>query len=429
MKARIPFAQRSVSPYSPLLIVLTIAAVCWGVQSPKTVQRRTPRLSGLRTIQLPEPASTNTTSLEKALADQQQATAAPSDQRLQFPDIGQLAWAAQGVQVPRAPSAAAAAANKQVPPLKVYFVLADGVYVYNPVEHSLQQVSNTDERQEMTTSVLGQPGRPVGGAQIVLVGTLRDFAVQYGPRARTAMLLQAGQAVQNIELEAVALGLTFVGAENINVNVARRILRLSKGLDPLYVIFVGYPASQTTAVTTEQPVAAPSGRKVLLVVPQQGYQDQELAETRRALELAGVPVVVASTRQGPLVGTFGGQVKADLLINQVNLSDYGAIVFIGGPGAIDYFNNPSVLSLARQATAQRKVVAAIGTAPTILANAGVLKGVRATGFLPEQERIQRGGATYTGNPVEKDGLTVTATGALAVPLFVQAIIEGLSQAG
>jgi len=428
MKARIPFAQRSVSPYSPLLIVLTIAAVCWGVQNPKPVQRRTPRFSGLKTIQLPEPVSTNTATLEKALVDQQRATV-PSDQRLQFADIGQLAWAAQGVRVPRAPSAAAAAANKEAPPLKIYFVLADGVYVYNPVEHSLQQASNTDNRQEMTTSVLGQPGRPVGGAQIVLAGSAHDFAAQYGPRARTAMLLQAGQAVQSIELEAVALGLTFIGTENVNINNARRILRLSKGLEPLYAIFVGYPAGREPAVTTEQPVAAPSGRKVLLVVPQQGYQDQEFAETKRALELAGVPVLVASTRQGPLVGTFGGQVKADLLINQVNLSDYGAIVFIGGPGAVDYFNNPSALSLARQATAQQKVVAAIGTAPTILANAGVLKGVRATGFLPEQERIQRGGAVYTGNPVEKDGLTITATGALAAPLFVQAIIEGLSQGG
>ena len=429
MTARIPFAQRLQSLCSSLLIVLMIAAVCSGVQQPKAVQRRTPRLSGLKTIQLPEPVSTNTTTLETALVEQQQAIA-PSDQRLQFTDISQLAWAAQGVRVPRAASVAAAAANKEQPPLKVYFVLADGVYTYNPVEHSLQQASNADGRQDITTSVLGRPGRIVGGAQIVLAGSSRDFAAQYGPRARTAMLLQAGQAVQSIELEAVALGLTFVGTENININIARRVLRLSKGLEPLYALFVGYPASQAPAVTTEPPVVtAPSGKKVLLVVPQQGYQDQELAETKRALELAGVSVLVASTRQGPLVGTFGGQVKADLLVNQVNLSDYGAIVFIGGPGAIDYFNNPSALTLARQASDQRKVVAAIGTAPTILANAGVLKGVRATGFLPEQERIQRGGAVYTGNPVEKDGLTITATGALAAPLFVQAILEGLSQAG
>ena len=34
---------------------------------------------------------------------------------------------------------------------------------------------------------------------------------------------------------------------------------------------------------------------------------------------------------------------------------------------------------------------------------------------------------YTGNPVEKDGLMITATGPLAAGLFTQAILEGLGE--
>ena len=154
-------------------------------------------------------------------------------------------------------------------------------------------------------------------------------------------------------------------------------------------------------------------------MPPQGFQDEELLATKRALEQAGVQVMIASTRMGQLIGMHGGTMRADLLLNQANLDNFSAVVFIGGVGAIDYLNNPVVANLVRQANAQRKVLAAIGTAPSILAGAGALKGARATAYISEQARLVQGGALYTGNPVERDGLTVTATGALAVPVFAQ----------
>jgi protease I len=280
----------------------------------------------------------------------------------------------------------------------------------------------------MAMALVSRPDSPIGGAQIILAGASREFATTLGTQARTTMLLQAGQAAQSIQLQAVALGLTFVSVDSVNLNSVRRVIRLSKGLDPLYVIFVGYPANKTTGTAvTPATVAQPGSKRVLLVVPQQGFQDQELFETKRALELVGVPVQVASTRLTSITGMLGGTATPDLLLNQAKLSDYGGIVFIGGAGVAEYLNNPAALSLARQAADQRKVVAAVGTAPTILATAGILKGVRVTGYLPEQARIVQGGATYTGNPVEKDGLIITATSAPAVPLFVQAIVEGLGE--
>jgi protease I len=141
-----------------------------------------------------------------------------------------------------------------------------------------------------------------------------------------------------------------------------------------------------------------------------------------------VQVVVASSRQGPLTGMLGGTTQADVLLNQVNVDNFNAVIFVGGVGALEYFNNPVAQNLARQAFARHKVLAAIGTAPTILANAGVLRGARATAYISEQQRVTLGGADYTGNPVEKDGLTVTATGPLAVAPFAKAILDGLAEA-
>ena len=76
-----------------------------------------------------------------------------------------------------------------------------------------------------------------------------------------------------------------------------------------------------------------------------------------------MPVQVASTRLTTITGMLGGTANADLLLNQAKVGDYGAIVFIGGAGVVEYFSNPAAMNLIRQAADQRKVVAAIGTAP------------------------------------------------------------------
>ncbi|OHB66605.1 MAG: hypothetical protein A2Y77_13080 [Planctomycetes bacterium RBG_13_62_9] len=198
-------------------------------------------------------------------------------------------------------------------------------------------------------------------------------------------------------------------------------------MEPIYAAFIGYPAGQAPP-SAIQDATPQGGRRALLVVAPQGFQEEELMATKRALELAGVQVMVASTRLGQLTGMLGGSIRADLLLNQAKADDFNAIVFIGGVDTMIYVNNSIALNLARQATTKRKVLAAIGTAPSILAGAGLLRGVRSTAYLSEQDRMVQAGAIYTGNPVEKDGLIVTATGPAAAALFARAILDGLVEA-
>jgi protease I len=427
MTGRTPFADRLARRshiLHALLILLALGAVCWAQQQgPPDTQRRTPRPPRVRTIQLPQPVIDGNVSVEKALREQQPAVL-PSDQRLQFPEIGQLLWAAQGVLFSQ--SAAAAA---MPPALKLYVVLPDGVYEYKPIGYTLEQITDNDERQTMAATASGL-GASIGGAQIILSGSQRDFSLRYGPRARTAMLLAAGQAAQSLRLEAASLGLVCVDIENTNMNIARRITRLPRSVEPLETIVVGYPGGQAaTPAPTPIPPKEPAPKKALLIVPPQSFQDQELLETKRLLEYNGVSTVIASTRLGPLQGVLGNSIDAAMLINQANVADYGAVIFIGGPGIADFLSNPTAQNLARQAIDQRRVLAAIGTAPAILANAGVLRGVVATGFITERPKILQGGARYTGNPAEKDGLIVTAIGIMAEPMFIQDVLEALDQAG
>jgi protease I len=124
---------------------------------------------------------------------------------------------------------------------------------------------------------------------------------------------------------------------------------------------------------------------------------------------------------------LGGLAASEVVLDKVGVEDFEAVVFIGGSGVAEFFADEVVLNIARKAAAERKVVAAISTAPTILANAGVLKGVRSTGFITQQEAMRKGGAKYTGNAVERDGLIITASDTSATLPFVQTIVSALEK--
>jgi protease I len=407
-----------------LLGLLIAAATCAGRQAQPGSARRGPA-SRVKVIQLPAPSTSSAVSVEQALVGLRNLQA-PGNQRLDLPKISQLAWAIQGAALMAgATPVGAAPIPTEVAAMKVYFILPDGTYFYSPADHALQQLAEDDVREALAAALLSQTGAPTGGCQVILGASLQDFNKRYGTRARTMLALQAGRMSQSLQLEAVAQGLTFVSVDAVDAAAVRRVTRVLRALEPVYVAFVGYPAGQAPPATDQGRV---SQATALLVVPPQGFSDDELLATKRALEQAGVQVMIGSTRMGQLLGMRGGTIRSDLLLNQAKLDNFNAVVFIGGVGAIEsYLNNPVVLNLVRHANTQRKVLAAIGTAPSILASAGALKGARATAYISEQARLVQGGALYSGNPVERDGLTITATGALAVPAFAQAILDSLSE--
>jgi protease I len=122
---------------------------------------------------------------------------------------------------------------------------------------------------------------------------------------------------------------------------------------------------------------------------------------------------------------LGGIAEANALIGQLRIDDYDAIIFIGGLGAAEYVANPFALNLAREGVRNRKIVAAIGTAPTILANAGVLNGIRATSLLSERGVLVLAGALHTGTPVEEDGWIITGRDPGAAIQFGRNIADAL----
>lgn len=171
-----------------------------------------------------------------------------------------------------------------------------------------------------------------------------------------------------------------------------------------------------------------SGKRVLMVIAPENFRDEELLHTKEELERAGAETTIASTKTGVVKGLLGATAMPDIKLDQVNVDDYDAIVFVGGPGSSVYFNDKQALSIATQMFSKGKKTCAICIAPVILANAGMLKGKRATVWDGDYVRkIESKGATYTGKPVEVDGNIITANGPAAAREFGRTIAKELER--
>lgn len=167
--------------------------------------------------------------------------------------------------------------------------------------------------------------------------------------------------------------------------------------------------------------------KVLIIIAPNNFRDEELLEPKRLFEAGGFKVTIASKGVSTATGMLGAKVKVDLDISSIKPSDYDAVVFVGGAGAKIYFNDPVALSIAKEAVKSHKVVGAICIAPSILANAGLIKGKKATSFPSEKSNLELKEAVYSSSDVVTDSKIVTACGPAASGEFGKAIIKILKQ--
>ncbi|OEG69998.1 hypothetical protein ATZ36_06655 [Candidatus Endomicrobiellum trichonymphae] len=166
-------------------------------------------------------------------------------------------------------------------------------------------------------------------------------------------------------------------------------------------------------------------KKVVFVTAPEAFRDEEYYKPKKILEDGDIEVITASVKTGELMGRFGFKTTSTLLIQDVNPNDFGAIVYIGGRGSSIFFDNLHALKLANDFFKQRKPTASICIAGVILANAGILKGTRATVFIDGKEALIKGGAVYTGNSLEIEGNIITANGPSSAEDFGKAVLKSL----
>lgn len=160
-----------------------------------------------------------------------------------------------------------------------------------------------------------------------------------------------------------------------------------------------------------------------MIIAPSDYRDEELEHPREVFKNAGYNVVIASKGVESSNGMQGGTAEVDINISEVKVEEYEAVIFVGGSGAGVYFDDPSAHKIAKAALDSGKVLGAICIAPSILANAGLLEGKKASSFPSEQQNLEENGAEFTGEAVTVDGRIVTASGPLSAKGFGEEIVK------
>lgn len=128
---------------------------------------------------------------------------------------------------------------------------------------------------------------------------------------------------------------------------------------------------------------------------------------------------------GKLVrGSHGIVVQADILPDEIDPEKTQMIVLPGGmPGTLNLEQSEVVSDMIDYCVKKEIPIGAICAAPSILGHKGLLSGKRATCYTGFEEQLS--GAQATGEPVETDGIFITARGAGVADRFAFALIERL----
>lgn len=222
----------------PLLIffLVIILALCYaqGTSAEQENMNKTVQ------IKLPQPIIKSKVSLEESILNRRSIRKFnPTD--LSIEQLGQLLWAGQGITAKvgqktlrSAPSAGAAY------PMELYVVNKDGLFHYNPLEHSLEQISDKDLRHDLKTVSGGQGSILQAPISIIICGVYSRVTSKYPERGIRYTDIEVGHIAENIHLQAVSLGLGSLPIGSYDDEKVKEIMGLKGEQEPLYIIPIGY---------------------------------------------------------------------------------------------------------------------------------------------------------------------------------------------
>jgi protease I len=178
-------------------------------------------------------------------------------------------------------------------------------------------------------------------------------------------------------------------------------------------------------------VAELSGKRVAALVDE-GFEEVELLEPRKALEQAGAKVDVVSPKRGEVKGwartDWGKTVRVDRHLDEVRADDYDAVLLPGGVMNPDKLRvNPKAVEFVRTFVSSGKPVAAICHAPWTLIEAGAIKGREVTSWPSLRTDLLNAGGRWVDKEVVVDNGLVTSRRPDDIPAFNRKMIEEFAE--
>lgn len=169
-------------------------------------------------------------------------------------------------------------------------------------------------------------------------------------------------------------------------------------------------------------------KKQVCVFLADGFEEIEGLTVVDLLRRAGIEVTTVSiTGELTIHGAHGINVQADKLFDEVDYKEQDMAVLPGGmPGTLRLGEHEGLKNVLQQYHAERKCIAAICAAPSVLGKYGILKGRKATSYPGFEDALE--GATYIYDEVAVDDFVITSRGMGTAIAFSLKLIEKLMDA-
>jgi protease I len=169
------------------------------------------------------------------------------------------------------------------------------------------------------------------------------------------------------------------------------------------------------------------GKRIAALVDN-GFEQVELTEPKKALEQVGAKVDVVSPQQGKVKGwqhtKWGDEVPVDRQLNEARADDYDGLLLPGGQMNPDNLRiNEAAIRFIKSFVDAGKPIAAICHGPWTLIEAGAVRGRRMTSWPSIATDLRNAGAQWVDEPCVVDNGVVTSRKPDDIPEFNQKMIE------
>ena len=170
--------------------------------------------------------------------------------------------------------------------------------------------------------------------------------------------------------------------------------------------------------------------KHVLIMATDRFEQSELFGPLEILRGRGAKVTLASLSMEAILGTIhdepGRTIAPDLLIGDVEVGEYDALLLPGGVGNPDRLRGETeAVALIRAFVEAGKPVAAICHAPWLLVEADVVRGRRVTSWPSIRTDLRNAGGEVVDEAAVTDGIIITSRNPDDVPAFTEALATAL----
>ena len=172
--------------------------------------------------------------------------------------------------------------------------------------------------------------------------------------------------------------------------------------------------------------------KRVAVLAENGFEQSELSEPKKALEEAGATVEIVSPQRSTIKGwqhtNWGDEFKVDRMLDDARGEQYDALLLPGGVMNPDKLRiNPRAIEFIKHFVDAGKPIAAICHGPWPLIDAGGVKGRKMTSWPSLKTDLKNAGAEWVDQEVVTDRGLVTSRKPADIPAFNKKMIEEFAE--